>query len=165
MSTSNSSNNQNDYLENNINNEEEDSVDEEYIDPIDLSIIEDENWKPTEAQLNGYMNQLKFELDYKPEEVKKIALKYLTKSLPLNMKRAFFRHNHEVLYIDNETNEIHLTTDIEDKAKDDYDKLRAEKYSLNLNNNNMEKVNNIEKIQNIIKEYEEDNLKKKRKKA
>ena len=60
------------------------------------------------------------------------------------MKRAFFKHNNEILYIDNETNEIHLTTDIEDKAKDDYDKLRAEKYSLNLNNNNMDKVNNIE---------------------
>ena len=71
MSKNNSSENENDYIYNNNINEEE-SVDEEYIEPIDLSIIEDElNWKPTEEQLNGYMNQLNFGLDYKPEEIKK----------------------------------------------------------------------------------------------
>jgi hypothetical protein len=167
MSTSNSSNNQNDYLENNINNEEEDSVDEEYIDPIDLSIIEDENWKPTEAQLNGYMNQLKFELDYKPEEVKKIAYDYLTKELPSGWRRAFFKVNHNVLYIEGETNEIHLVTDIEEKAKEEYDKLRAMKtsdlfYPQNLiqsHNNNIVKndihIDNnkedIKKIDDLVK--------------
>ena len=144
---------------------ESSDVEEEYIDPEDLSIIENpDKWKPTKDQLNGYIKQLKFELDYKPEEVKKIALKYLTSSLPLNMKRAFFKHNHEVLYIDNETSEIHLTSDIEEKAKEEYKKLRAEKYSLELKNNNMNRVNNnIEKIQEIIKEYKEDNLSKKKK--
>ena len=167
MSTSNSSNNQNDYLENNINNEEEDSVDEEYIDPIDLSIIEDENWKPTEAQLNGYMNQLKFELDYKPEEVKKIAYDYLTKELPSGWRRAFFKVNHNVLYIEGETNEIHLVTDIEEKAKEEYDKLRAMKtsdlfYPQNLiqsHNNNIVKSDihidnnkeDIKKIDDLVK--------------
>ena len=148
----------------NEQSEQSDETEEEYIDPDDLLIIDEpEKWKPTKEQLNSYIKKLNFELDYKPEEVTKIALNYLTKTLPSNMKRAFFKHNNEILYIDNETNEIHLTTDIEDKAKDDYDKLRAEKYSLNLNNNNMDKVNNIEKIQNIIKEYEEDNLNKKKK--
>ena len=144
---------------------EDSDVEEEYIDPEDLSIIDyPEKWKPTKEQLNGYIKQLQFELDYKPEEVKKIALKYLTKSLPLNMKRAFFRHNHEVLYIDNETNEIHLTSDIEENAKEEYKKLRAQKYSLDLNNNNKNRFNNnIEKIKEIINEYKEDNLSKNKK--
>jgi hypothetical protein len=71
------------------------------------------------------------------------------------MKRAFSKHNHEVLDIDNDTNEIHLTTDIEDKAKEDLEELREEKYSINPINSNIDKVDyNIEKIQSIIKEYE-----------
>ena len=80
------------------------------------------------------------------------------------MKRPFFKYNHEVLYIDNETSKIHLTSDIEEKAKEEYKRLRAQKYSLDLKNNNMYTVNNnIEKIQEIIKEYKEDNLSKMKK--
>ena len=80
------------------------------------------------------------------------------------MKRPFFKHNHEDLYIDNETSKIHLTSDIEEKAKEEYKRLRAQKYSLDLKNNNMYRVNNnIEKIQEIIKEYKEDNLSKMKK--
>lgn len=124
MSKSNSSENENDYIYNNNINEEE-SVEEEYIDPIDLSIIEDElNWKPTEEQLNGYMNQLHFELDYKPEEVKKIAYDYLTRKLPEGWKRAFFKTNHNILYIEGETNEIHLSNDIEEKSIEEYKKIK-----------------------------------------
>ena len=37
---------------------ENSDVEEEYIDPEDLSIIENpEKWKPTKDQLNGYIKQ------------------------------------------------------------------------------------------------------------
>ena len=155
------------YNEETLTQEQSENSDfeEEYIAPEDLSIIENpEKWKPTKDQLNCYIKQLKLELDYKPEEFKKNDLKDLTSSLPLNMKRAFLNHNHEVLYIDNETSKIHQTSDIEEKAKEEYKRLRTQKYSLDLKNNNMNRVNNnIAKIQEIIKEYKEDNLSKKKK--
>lgn len=111
--------------------EEEYDYDEEggetFIDPKDLDIItNNRNWRPTEAQIEAYANQLEFNLDSDPPEVLQIAEKYLTKPLPDNWARAFTKVNPQLLYIELDTNEIHLSTDLEEKAKEEYIELMEE---------------------------------------
>ena len=139
-------------------NEENEEESEAYIDPNDLIMINNpENWEPSEEQINGYINQMNFETDFEIEEVKKIAYKALKWNLPNNLIRAFTKENFQVLYIDLETNEIHLSTEIEENAKEEYEKLREKKAekifypndlgdnnnNINNNNNNNENSDNI----------------------
>ena len=111
------------------NQKEENSEEEEeqFIDPNDLIIITDTaNWKPTAQFINAYANQLEFDVENDPPELLNIAEKYLSIRIPNHWRRAFTKDNYQLIYIDVNTNEIHLTTDIEEKAKEEYKQLKNE---------------------------------------
>lgn len=94
---------------------------ETYIDPNDLNIItNDYNWEPLDEDIINYARQLGFDVENDPQEFLEIAYNYLKKPLPKGWKRAFQKANGELLYIDMSTNEIHLSTQLEELAKEEY---------------------------------------------
>ena len=106
---------------NNKNNKEE-----ELIDQKDLIIInEPKNWEPTQKQILAYAKQLGF-IDSDPKELLQIAYKYLKKAIPSNLLRAFKKVDNRLLYIDKNKNEIHLSSDIEDYAKNELLQFKEE---------------------------------------
>ena len=166
---------------NQMNENEENETDEELIDPNDLLIINEPNeWEPTDEQINAYINNLGFDTNIEYEELRKIAYNSLKCQLPNNWVRAFLKETSQVLYINLENNEIFLTTDIEEKAKKDYEQLKEKKTDEiyypnefdnkengkvdnieknndnNLNNENNEKKNNIEEEEEEDEEEEKD---------
>ena len=119
--------------QNSTNNEEleyeaeEEEEDCQYIDPNDINIIEDSNnWKPSPKYVVAYAKQLGFDPDRDPKELINIAEKYLNIKLPDNIRRAFMKDTLQILYIDMNTQEIKINTEIEDKAKEEFEKIREQ---------------------------------------
>ena len=108
--------------------EEEDDEECQLIDPNDINIIEDSNnWHPGPEYIIAYAKQLGYDEKKDPKEILNIAEKYLTLALPLNIKRAFYKENLQILYIDMNTQEIQLETDLEKQAKEEFDQIRKMK--------------------------------------
>jgi hypothetical protein len=110
--------NESDYEDN------EDSY--QLIDPNDLYIIDDPNWKPTQEYIVAYATQLGYNKDEDPKEMLDVAEKYLNYKLPDNIKRAFSKVNLQILYIDKNTQEINLSSYLEESAKEEMDKIRED---------------------------------------
>ena len=105
------------------------------IYPDDIQIIDDPNqWTPSRRQILVYGEIIGYNLLVDPREFFKIAEKNLMKPLPNEWRRAFKKYDLEFMYIDITTNEIHLFTDIEEKAKEELEKERA-KYKEQLKKN------------------------------
>ena len=142
----------------NKNDKEEENEDVVEIDPDDLFIIKDKkNWKPSKAMILEYATQLGYKKT-DPEEILKIAEKYLTCDLPDNLERAFTKEDYRILYIDIYTNDITYESDLETKAKEEFEKCRN-KYKSNTQTKNdfdekdqtnqePKKINNFQKILN-----------------
>ena len=141
--------------------EEEEEEEEQLIDPKDLWLINDpKNWEPTQEQIIAYAEQLGFDIDNDPEDLLKIAYSYLKIEIPSDWIRAFTKVDNQLLYVDLNTNEIHLSTDIEENAqknimqfKEKYIKIK-ETEELKLKpkkNNEIKNKNNINKYEKIIK--------------
>ena len=131
----------NDELEYEAEEEEEDC---QYIDPNDISIIEDSNnWKPTPKYVVAYAKQLGFDPDKDPKELINIAEKYLNIRLPDNIRRAFMKDTLQILYIDMNTQEIKLSTEYEEQAKEEFEKIRHQF------NNRLKELNGLKQIQSL----------------
>ena len=129
---------------------EDDEEDCRLIDPNDINIIEDpDNWHPSSEYILSYAKQLGYIPGIDPKELLSVAEKYLTIKLPNNIKRAFMKDTLQILYIDMNTEEIQLETDIEDQAKTEFEKIRNIKNDLsappiiNNNKNNKSKEYNF----------------------
>ena len=96
------------------------------IDPNDLYIIDDPNWKPTQEYIVAYATQLGYNKDEDPKEMLDVAEKYLNYKLPDNIKRAFSKVNLQILYIDKNTQEINLSSYLEENAKEEMEKIRED---------------------------------------
>ena len=110
-----------------LTNDKTEEMEDDYqlIDPNDLIIIDDpDNWKPTEEITLAYATLLGYDPNKDPKEILKIAEKYLTCKIDDNMKRAFMRDNYRILYIDMNTQEITLESDLETKAKEEFEECR-----------------------------------------
>ena len=108
-----------------MNHNYSDSDDEEekeaFIDSNDLIMINNpDSWEPTQEQIKAYAIQLGIDPEKCPPEALEIAYKYLKFQIPPDWKRAFTKENLQVIYIDMKTDEIHLTADIDEKAKEEY---------------------------------------------
>ncbi len=111
----------------NKKNDEEEEEEEQLIDPNDLIIINDpKNWEPKQDQIYAYAEQLGIDVHSDPKELLEIACKYLKIDLPSDWKRSFRKDNNQLLYINFKTNDIRLSTDIEEKAKDEVLKFHEE---------------------------------------
>lgn len=128
-------------MKKNINKEKEDNIknddtskksdveveDEEikYLDPEDLIIIRDPLlWEPTQEQILSFAKKLNFEVDNNNPEILDIAKKYLLKSLPNGFLRGFLKENLEILYINENNDEITLSYPYEEEAKKEYEILK-----------------------------------------
>ena len=60
----------------------DESGSEQYIDPSQLIMIQDNNWTPSDQFVLGYATQLGFDLENDPPEMLDIAEKYLTVEIP-----------------------------------------------------------------------------------
>ena len=129
-------------------NEYEEEEDCQFIDPSDLIMINDPNsWEPGPQFIVAYANQLGFDKDKDPKAILNIAEKYLNYKLPENIVRAFTKSNLQILYIDKNTNEIKLTSELEEQAKEEIEKIRQQyKNSLKNNLNKIAPINNKKKI-------------------
>ena len=157
-------------LNDNDNNEELEYEEEEeeynYIDPNDIIIIDDpDNWKPDPRFIASYARQLGFNPDKDPKELITIAEKYLTIKLPNNIKRAFTKDNFQILYIDTNTQEIKLRSELEEQASEEFENIRNLFQKQNLPSS---KVGGVDKNNNKNKnkkggnkEKTDDELKKK----
>ena len=132
-----------------MNKEEEEEEEEQFIDPKDLWLINDpKNWEPTQEQIIAYAEQLGFDKDNDPEDLLKIAYSYLKIEIPSDWIRAFTKVDNQLLYVDLNTNEIHLSTDIEENAqknimqfKEKYIKIKeTEELKLKFKNDNQIKM-------------------------
>ena len=106
-------------LENDIFNQGRDSSGIE-IDPDDLIIISDNNWKPQQEFILAYAKQLGFDINNDPPELLSIAEKYLTKNIPDYIRRAFSKYDLMLVYININTKEIELESEFEESAKIEY---------------------------------------------
>ena len=101
--------------------EEDDEEGEIQIDSNALDIITDKkNWKPTKDHILAYAKLLGFDVENDPPELLKIAEKYLTVEIPEDYCRAFTKNNLRILYINMVTNDIELSTEIEEAALEEY---------------------------------------------
>ena len=110
-----------------LTNDRTEEVEEELhlIDPNDLIIIDDpDNYKPTEEMILAYAVLLGYDPEKDPKELLEIAEKYLTCKIPDNITRAFMRTDYRILYIDMNTQEITLDSEIEIKAKEEFEEYR-----------------------------------------
>ena len=98
----------------------DESCSEQYIDPSQLIMIQDNHWTPSDQFVIGYATQLGFDLENDPPEMLDIAEKYLTVEIPEIYQRAFTKENYRLVYINRITNEIKLESDIEIQAKQEY---------------------------------------------
>ena len=161
----NTNENNDDELEN-----EEEEEECQYIDPNDIIIIQDgNNWRPEPKYIASYANQLGFDPEKDPKELISIAEKYLTIRLPDNIKRAFLKNDLHILYIDMLTQEIKISSEIEEQAKEEFEKIR-EQFKNRLKQNSKDapsaynfERNNKDNLINIndIKRNTDDELKKK----
>ena len=127
--------NSEDELTNDKTEEPEGDGDVQLIDPNDLIIINNpENFKPTEEMILAYANLLGYNPATDPKEILNIAEKYLTIKIPDNISRAFTRADYRILYIDMETQEITLDSQLETRAKEEFEACR-EKYKHKTSNN------------------------------
>ena len=132
--------------------EEQEEDDYQLIDPNDLTIIDDpDNWKPDEEKILAYATLLGYDPSKDPKEILKIAEKYLTIKLEDHIRRAFMRVDNRILYIDMNTQEIKLESDLETRATEEIEECRkkaAEKlnppFKNNLNNTEEELKKKLE---------------------
>ena len=96
------------------------------IDPNDLYIIDDPDWKPTQEYIVAYATQLGYNKAEDPKEILDDAETYLTYKLPDNIKRAFAKVNLQILYIDKNAQEINLSSYLEEQAKEEMEKIRED---------------------------------------
>ena len=104
----------------------DESCSEQYIDPSQLIMIQDNHWTPSDQFVIGYATQLGFDLENDPPEMLDIAEKYLTVEIPEIYQRAFTKENYRLVYINRITNEIKLESDIEIQAKQEYQEVKEQ---------------------------------------
>ena len=148
-------------------NKEDDKENDEkdvYIDPKDLTIIEDpSSWEPKKEHILAFAKQLEFDTENDFPELLEIAKQYLVKPLKDNFLRAYSKDYYQFIYIDNITKEIFFENEIEKEAKEEYknlNKIMSEdnKDSININDN---KENNIKESINGSENKDEDKDKNK----
>ena len=127
-----------------IKSDKEQKNEEVYeIDPNDLIIIYDpKNWKPSEEIILAYAKLLGYK-QTDPEELLKIAEKYLTCDLSDNLVRAFVKDDLSILYIDTKTNDIFLEINLETKAKEEFEECRNKYKSKNQAKNDFDEKDQI----------------------
>ena len=140
------------------NDKTEDAEDEDVqlIDPNDLIIIDDpDNFIPTNEMILAYATLLGYNPAEDPKEILDISERYLRCKLPDDISRAFMRTDFRILYINMVTQEITLESDLEPKAKEEFEICR-EKYK-NQNKPPIKTMNIEEELKKKLNEQKQFN--------
>ena len=100
--------------------------DEDYLDPNDLEIINDETWEPTDEDIFHYASKLGFDIENDPDELFEIAYSFLKYPIPLGWNRVIYKQTRELMYMNMETGEIEGITEVEEMARQVYEERKNE---------------------------------------
>ena len=96
------------------NKEQLNDSDEGYLDPNDLSIIDDKTWEPSDEEILSYALKLGYDIENDPDELFEVAYNYLKYPLPEGWRRVIYKETKELMYINMEDGEIEIVTEIEE---------------------------------------------------
>ena len=102
------------------NKEQLNDSDEGYLDPNDLSIIDDKTWEPSDEEILSYALKLGYDIENDPDELFEVAYNYLKYPLPEGWRRVIYKETKELMYINMEDGEIEVATEIEELAHQAY---------------------------------------------
>ena len=93
---------------------------EGYLNPEDLSIIDERTWEPSDEEILSYALKLGYDIEKDPDELFEVAYYYMKYPLPEGWKRAIYKKTKELMYINMEDGEIEVVTEIEEMAHQMY---------------------------------------------
>ena len=94
--------------------------DENFLNPEDLSIVDEKTWEPSDEEILSYALKLGYDIEKDPDELFEVAYYYMKYPLPAGWKRAIYKKTKELMYINMEDGEIELATEIEEMAHQMY---------------------------------------------
>ena len=94
--------------------------DENFLNPEDLSIIDEKTWEPSDEEILSYALKLGYDIEKDPDELFEVAYYYMKYPLPEGWKRAIYKKTKELMYINMEDGEIEVATEIEEMAHQMY---------------------------------------------
>ena len=94
--------------------------DENFLNPEDLSIIDEKTWEPSDEEILSYALKLGYNIEKDPDELFEVAYYYMKYPLPEGWKRAIYKKTKELMYINMEDGEIEVATEIEEMAHQMY---------------------------------------------
>ena len=122
-----------------LNKEQLDDSDEGYLDPNDLSIIDDKTWEPSDEEILSYALKLGYDIENDPDELFEVAYNYLKYPLPEGWRRVIYKETKELMYINMEDGEIEVATEIEELAHKAY--LEKKEEYMKKNGKNLFSIN------------------------
>ena len=141
-----------------LNGNDFDNNEEDYLDPNELEIINDETWEPTDEDIFLYASKLGFDIENDPDELFEIAYSFLKYPIPLGWQRVIYKATKELMYMNMETGEIEGITEIEEMARQVYEERKNEMIQRGLihittssNNNNNNNNNTPSSAANVNK--------------
>ena len=101
---------------------------ENYLNPEDLSIVDEKTWEPTDEEILSYALKLGYDIEKDPDELFEVAYYYMKYPLPEGWKRAIYKKTKELVYINMEDGEIEVATEIEEMAHQMYLEKKEEMF-------------------------------------
>ena len=105
-----------------------DDDEENYLNPEDLSIVDEKTWEPTDEEILSYALKLGYDIEKDPDELFEVAYYYMKYPLPEGWKRAIYKKTKELVYINMEDGEIEVATEIEEMAHQMYLEKKEEMF-------------------------------------
>ena len=97
-----------------------DDSEEGFLNPEDLTIIDEKTWEPSDEEILSYALKLGYDIEKDPDELFEVAYYYMKYPLPEGWKRAIYKKTKELMYINMEDGEIEVVTEIEEMAHQMY---------------------------------------------
>ena len=82
-----------------------DDSEEGFLNPEDLTIIDEKTWEPSDEEILSYALKLGYDIEKDPDELFEVAYYYMKYPLPEGWKRAIYKKTKELMYINMEDGE------------------------------------------------------------
>ena len=113
---------------------------ENFLNPEDLSIIDEKTWEPSDEEILSYALKLGYDIEKDPDELFEVAYYYMKYPLPEGWKRAIYKKTKELMYINMEDGEIEVATEIEEMAHQMYLEKKEEMLEKKLGGKGVDKA-------------------------
>ena len=130
---------------------------EGFLNPEDLSLVDERTWEPSDEEILSYALKLGYDIDKDPDELFEVAYYYMKYPLPEGWKRAIYKNTKELMYVNMEDGEIELSTEIEEMARQMYLAKKEEMFKKSDKGENVTKVVPRSKIPPINQLEKSDN--------